>query len=211
MKINFHYKSAFFSSVVLMLFTGFCLGQEVNQEFKNLSDDLNPLRIGFKLGVPNIATINVEYLTPLWDDRVALSVDYFSLSPNIGDDEVSYSNFELGTNIYFNNTGKGIYVGISYFAFNGDFTLKDVDFDDGSFGNGKGTVDFNTINLKLGAKIGRTFYFRIEVGYGLGDIPNTIVVRGENGQSSSEDISDVASYIGSGVPVFNLGFGWAFL
>ena len=79
------------------------------------SKSVKPFRIGVKVGVPNIATINAEYVTPLLDDRVAISVDYMSLSPTIDDTEISYNNFEIGTNIYLNNKGSGLYLGILLF------------------------------------------------------------------------------------------------
>ena len=66
-----------------------------------------------RVGVPNLATINAEYLTPLAGNRISLTADYFGLSQTFDDVDVSYANFEIGSNIYFNSTGKGFYGGVS--------------------------------------------------------------------------------------------------
>lgn len=66
-----------------------------------------PFRIGAKVGVPNIITVNVEYVTPLLNNRVAFMVDYLPLSYTVDDTNINYKNFEIGTNIYFNDKGKG--------------------------------------------------------------------------------------------------------
>jgi len=134
-----------------------------------------------------------------------------SMSKTIDDTNINYNNFEIGTNIYFNSEGKGLYGGISYFSFDGEGTFIETEFDDGSISDGKGQIDFNTINLKLGAKFGRTFYFRIEIGYGFGDIPETIIVTNPNGtQRTFEDIPDVPGIGTSGIPLFNFGIGFSF-
>ena len=117
------------------------------------------------------------------------------------------------TNIYIKNTGKGVYGGISYYMFDATANNIDTDFDDGTYGPGETNVKFNTVNLKVGAKLGKAFYFRIELGYGFGKIPETIVItRADGNSSTTEDIGDVFSYIGnSGVPLFNIGIGYSFL
>ena len=191
---------------------------DTSGEYKNgnivTKEDINPLRIGVKVGIPSFFTINAEYVTPLLDNRVAFALDYFPLRINILDTEAKFKNFEIGSNIYLKNNGKGIYGGFSYYSFNAEATnIQDIDFDDGTYGNGKAAIEFNTFNLKIGAKLGKTFYFRIELGYGFGKIPETILITSEDGNSSTtEDIGEVFSYIGeSGVPIFNFGIGYSFL
>jgi hypothetical protein len=172
---------------------------------------IKPFRIGVKIGLPTIATINAEYVTPLLDDRVAFTVDYMSLSPTIEDVKISYNNFEIGTNIYLNNKGSGLYAGFSYFSFGGEGTFLDTEFDDGTFGDGIGDIEFNTLNLKLGLKYGRTLYTRIEVGYGFGDIPTSIEVTSVDGNSNTfEDIPDIPGLGISGLFTANIGFGIQF-
>ena len=87
----------------------------------------------------------------------------------------------------------------------------DSEFDDGSSGDGVGQIDFNTVNLKLGLKFGRTLYTRIEVGYGFGDIPEFIEVTSESGNSkTSEEIPDIPGLNSSGLFTANIGFGIQF-
>lgn len=179
------------------------------QDDKTITKSIKPLRLGVKVGVPNIITANAEYVTPLLGNRIALAVDYMSLSKTVDDTEINYNNFEIGTNIYFNKQGKGLYGGISYFSFDGDGTFTDVEFDDGINGDGKGIIKFNTVNLKLGAKFGRSFFFRIEVGYGFGEIPEYILVTSNaSSQTSQEEIPEIPGIGTSGMPLFNFGIGF---
>jgi hypothetical protein len=51
---------------------------------------IKPLRIGLKIGVPNIITANADCVTPLLNNRVAFSVDWMSLSKPIDDTSINY-------------------------------------------------------------------------------------------------------------------------
>ena len=115
MKLKILFKTIFI--LVFSINTSISFGQE------------KPLRIGVKVGVPNILTANIEYVTPLLNGRVALSVDYMSLSKTIDDVSINYDNFEIGSNIYIKETGKGLYGGISYFSFTSVGTYVDTEFD----------------------------------------------------------------------------------
>jgi len=187
--------------------------ENVKNESLDSKEDINPLRLGFKVGVPSFFTISAEYVTPLLDNRVAFAIDYFPLRINLLDIESKFRNFEIGSNIYLNNKGKGLYGGLSYYKFNAEVSnIEETEFDDGSIGTGETNIKFNTFNLKLGAKLGRAFYFRIELGYGFGNLPETIVITStENNSSTTEDTSEVISFLGSGVPIFNFGVGYSFL
>jgi hypothetical protein len=197
----------FLKSTLYILLFFFAL----NLYSQNLDKSIKPLRIGIKIGVPNLITANAEYVTPLFGKRLAIAGDYMSFATTIDDTDITYNNFEAGTNIYFNSTGKGFYIGLSYFSFDGEGDYKDVEFDNGSIEDGTGTIDFNTINAKLGVKIGRTFYFRIEAGYSLGDIPKLIQVTSNSGsQITTEEIPEIPGITTSGIPYFNIGFGIGF-
>jgi hypothetical protein len=190
---------------LLCVFSSNIFAQEDSTNVKSIK----PLRLGIKVGVPNIITANAEYVSPLLNNRVALAIDYMSLSKTIDDTEISYTNFEFGTNIYFNKKGKGLYGGISYFSFDGEGTFTEVEFDEDTYEDGTGNIKFNTINLKLGAKFGRAFYFRIEVGYGFGKIPEYILVTSNtSSQTSEEEIPDIPGITNSGLPIFNFGIGF---
>ena len=123
---------------------------------------------------------------------------------------IDYNNFEIGTNIYFGQNGRGFYAGLSYFSFDSEGTFTDVEFDNNTIGDGSGAIKFNTINAKLGVKVGRVFYFRLEVGYGFGDTPEFITVTGPNNTTAVEEIPEIPGITTSGLPVFNIGFGFAF-
>lgn len=191
---------------LLIILTG--IGTSFAQN-DTLAKSIKPLRFGVKIGVPHLFTANAEYVTPLLGNRVAVAVDYMSLSKTVDATQIKYNNFEIGTNIYLNKKGKGLYGGISYFSFDGDGTYTDVDFDDGSTGTGTGNIKFNTFNFKLGYKVGRTFFVRFEIGYGFGDIPEYILVTSTSGsQTTKEEIPDIPGISTSGLLVMNFGFGF---
>ena len=203
----------------LIVFSGNIYSQE-NDTNKNEGDEITetkasikPLRIGVKIGVPSIATLNAEYVTPLLNNRIAFTLDYFPFSANISDADVKLNNLEIGANIYISKKGKGLYFGAGYFNFDSKITnIIETEFDDGSVDSGKTAIEFSTINLKIGAKLGHTFYFRIEAGYGFGNLPDTIVITNNDGtQSVTEEIGDIGFLASSGVPIFNFGIGWSFL
>ena len=79
-------------------------GQEINTISTAIEPSIKPLRIGVRIGTPNILTLNAEYVTPLLEDRVAATLDFMSLSQTIDDVSIKYNNFEIGTNVYLNPT-----------------------------------------------------------------------------------------------------------
>jgi len=205
--------------IVLIIFSSNVYSQESDSnnnegdEITETKESIKPLRIGVKIGVPSIATLTAEYVTPLLNNRIAFTLDYFPFSANISDSDVKLNNLEIGANIYLSEKGRGLYLGTGYFNFNSKITnIIETEFDDGTVDSGKTTIEFSTINLKIGAKLGRTFYFRIEAGYGFGNLPETIVITNDDGtQSVTEEIGDIGFLTSSGVPIFNFGFGWSFL
>lgn len=200
-------KSNFQKIALTLLMSTFLFSSLQSQSDIN-TKGIKPLRIGIKAGLPNILTANTEYVTPLMNNRMAIVVDYMSLSKTIDETEINYNNFEIGSNIYLKSTGKGIYGGISYFSFDSEGTFREITFDDGSAEDGTGDIKFNTVNLKLGVKVGRAFYFRFEVGYGFGNIPEQILVKSKSsGKTTYEEIPDIPGISSSGLPVINFGIG----
>lgn len=175
--------------------------------------DINPLSIGVEIGAPSGVSLNAEYVTPWLDNRVAFYVDYLPFKLTVDDVKIKTNNFEFGTNIYLNNKGRGLYASLGYLSYNGEAEVQDVEFDNGAVGSGETSIDFNTFNVKIGGKFGRRLYFRIEAGYGFGSIPDELVITSTSGNgSTTEPIDDVVSFFGaSGIPLFNLGFGYSFL
>lgn len=186
--------------------------QEVKNGNLETTKSIKPLRVGVKVGIPSITTLNLEYVSPILENRVALYIDYLPIKINASDLDLKLRNFEIGSNIYLNDTGNGLYAGLGYYSFNTEAGVVDVDFDDGSFGDGNTTLKFNTVNLKIGFKTKGVFYSRIEVGYAFGSLPDRLVITSTDGNSfTTEPIEDISVLSSSGLPLINIGFGFSFL
>ncbi len=159
-----------------------------------------PFRVGLKFGIPNIAGLNVEYVTPALNARLAPTADISHFSITASGAKASFTYFELGGNYYLANEGKGPYAHLSYgnMAFKGTWT-------DPTYGEGTGKVGLNMINIKIGAKWGNGFYFRPEIGYSL-LMGGSKVKVDYPGITQEETVPSILS----GGFVFNLGFGIAF-
>ena len=110
-----------------------------------------PYRVGATIGIPNLVGLNLEYVTPALDNKLAATIDYSTIKLNNQDLDLdySYSYFELGGNYYFGQKSKGLYGHLSYgrIAFKGEYS-------DPLYGSGEGKVTLNMVNLMLGAKWG---------------------------------------------------------
>ncbi|MCB0449165.1 MAG: hypothetical protein KDC97_03510 [Confluentibacter sp.] len=177
-----------------------------------------PIRIGVKLGLPNVIGGNIEYVTPLLNKRLAVTIDYSSLSGSSTEDEAggSFTYFAGGLNYYFSKEGKGLYGNLGYGSFNGNATFTDVDSEEGTQTNGvsKVAISYKSVNLMIGAKLGGLFYFRPEIGFALPGFPDDIVenVTFPDGSTETQSFSsneDVPGIIRSGF-IFNIGIGFAF-
>jgi hypothetical protein len=199
---------------VLLLVSISALGQ-------HNSDDLRPFRIGLKVGAPNAASFEFEYVTPLLNNRVAPFVNYTGANFKVDQVDASLNIFEIGSNIYFskNNEGRGLYGTFSYQNINANLEIEDYEAEDGSLyeGNAKTNVSYSGLNIKIGAKLGRKFFFRTELGYSIGDIPTQVFIEGNyEGEPASETISveneidDLPFIFTNGLPIFNIGFGFSF-
>ena len=201
-------KKYYFLSLLLMSFL-FASAQN------DPTSDIPRFRIGLKAGIPNIVGGNAEFVLPILNNHLAPFLDYYSFSLDVDDVDTSLDFFEIGTNVYFNDNGKGLYATLSYGSFNLEGTYTDAQTVDGEFfeGEATGEIDITTVNLKLGARLGNRFYFRGEIGYGFGDIPDEVLITGTvNGQPDEgvEEIPDIPGIGDSGLLVVNIGFGFAF-
>lgn len=208
----------------MLFFAVFTYAQ--NDDDTITSNDVRPYRIGLKIGVPNVASLEFEYLTPLLNNRVAPFANYIGSRRNFDEIKARLNIFELGSNIYIskNNEGRGLYGSISYQNISGKADIQDYEPEnnnpDGTIkydGTSKTKVSYNGINLKFGAKLGRKFFFRTELGYSFGKIPEEVVVKGtyqgrsvQDVYSIKENIEDAPVVEPNGFPIFNLGFGFAF-
>ena len=186
-----------------------------------INNELKPYRIGLKIGAINVIGIDLEYVTPLFNNRVAPFIDLSSLRYRDGEDTYRANIFELGTNIYFNNKGDGkdLYGSLSYGHINFKMDRIDYELDDGRQFSGvsKSETKVNLLNIKVGAKFGDKFYFRTEIGYGFGKIPESIKSTGiiDGNQTTayediSEDLKDFPTAGKNGTLLFNIGFGYEF-
>ena len=214
---------------IFIISSMFVLAQEVEQDVETLDSlelpSIKRIAIGVKFGVPNIAGLSLEGVTPLLGNRIAPFFDYSSFDVNPDEVEVGLTYTEFGSNIYFGNKGKGVYAGIGFGSLDTYLVFNDIELtdDNGNSGNGTASIsqNLNTTNIKLGIKTGGRFYFRLELGYGIGDIPETIDVTGtfsytENGQTitgsgyQTEEFPTIPGVGTSGILIGNFGFGIAF-
>ncbi len=192
--------------------------QEVDQQdetIDSLAPSIKRFSVGLKIGVPNIAGLSLEGVTPLLDNRVAPFIDFSSFDVKDAETEIGLSYTEFGTNVYFGNKGKGAYAGIGFGNLSTDLTFYE-NLDGG--GRGKGTIglDIKSTNLKFGIKTGGRFYFRFEVGYGLtSDVPDDITVTlteiGGNGtETDTFEVPTIPGVGTNGILLGNFGFGLSF-
>lgn len=193
--------------------------QEVEQQQEETIDSLVPsvkrFSVGLKIGVPNIAGLSLEGVTPLLDNRVAPFVDFSSFDVKDAETEIGLSYSEFGANVYFGNKGKGAYAGIGFGNLSTDLTFYE-DLDGGSRGKGTTGLDIKSTNLKFGIKTGGRFYFRFEIGYGFtSDVPDDITVTlteigGTETETDSFDVPTIPGLGTNGLLVGNFGFGLSF-
>lgn len=172
--------------------------------------------LGVKAGFPNAVGGTVELGLPLLDNRLSIYVDYskFEVEPDT-DILVDYKYKEYGANFYIGpRAGRGLYLGLGRGSFDSDVFVSNIELDGGRVGEGETRLKFESTNLKIGLRTGGMIYFRIEAGYGLGDIPEELVfeARSSDGykETTTEPIPDIPGVSSSGVAIFNIGFGIAF-
>jgi hypothetical protein len=195
-----YFKNAFI--VALLFFSGIVISQE------------KPIRIGLKIGFPNIIGGNVEYVTPLLNNRLAFAADYSSLNADsyLDPDEGEVSYFQVGVNYYLFKEGKGLYLSTNYGILDAELTLQDIEsktvYD--KYGTANASLTNKTVNVKLGAKLGGLFYFRPEVGYGFTSLDPTVnvVVSFPDGTTENQ-YEEIPEELTKGL-MFNIGFGFAF-
>ena len=212
---------------ILIVFTiMFSIGNIQAQESISLDEDapkekkLRPFRIGAKVGFPNIIGGNLEYVTPLLNNKLAVNLDYSKIKSDwlltgeeaeaAGDNEFDYNYLEGGLNYYFFKPGRGLYGGVSY----GNINIKGtVHYEDS-----RDIIDAShgSMNIKLGAKLGGLIYFRPEVGYSFSPLPDNVEATKVYNDGSRESInfqfdSEVTPYniLFLGL-MANIGIGFAF-
>ena len=188
----------------------------VLQESTKLDDEIKRLSIGFKVGIPNIASLGLQYNLPIFNNHLAPFIEYSSYSYDDAEVEGNLNFSEFGASYFFNESGKGLYVGVGLSSLKLDVLYNNISLDFGKTGSGSTEIALNTTNLKLGLKTGGRIYLRLEMGYGLGDLPTQVTfVASENSnpsytETTTEDIPDIPGISETGLIIGNIGFGLSF-
>lgn len=187
------------------------------------NQEIRRFRIGGKLGVPNLIGGNLEFVTPLMENKLAVSLDYSGMKGSFNDlfnegekVDVRFRYITGGVNYYFFRPASGLYGGLGYskIGIKGDVMIPS---EDPSGEPETGIVNFahHSLYMKLGAKLGGLFYFRPELGFSFSALPTSIKYTRTTGNQPEDDQEidfDSASYLSplfSGI-IFNFGIGFAF-
>ena len=188
----------------------------VLQESTKFDDEIKRLSIGFKVGIPNIASLGLQYNLPIFNNHLAPFIEYSSYSYDDAEVEGNLNFSEFGASYFFNESGKGLYVSVGLSSLKLDVLYNNISLDFGKTGSGSTEIALNTTNLKLGLKTGGRIYLRLEMGYGLGDLPTQVTfVASENSnpsytETTTEDIPDIPGISETGLIIGNIGFGLSF-
>ena len=137
-------------------------------------NSLKRFSVGVKFGLPYMAVLSAQYTLPFFNNHFAPYFDYSQYSYEKNNEDAQFRFSEFGISYFFNQIGKGLYAGLSYSNLSYNVKFTNVILENGSKGYGSEKIDMRTTNLRIGLKTGGTFYFRIEMGYGLGDIPKKL-------------------------------------
>jgi hypothetical protein len=145
-------RQSYIISVLLCLFSLSC--------FSQLSINDKRVRLGLDIGFPNLVSINGEYISPLWNNRISFTGDLGYIPFNGSGSKINTLFYGLGSNIYLHPTGKGPYLGLAYGYLN--FNSSELNDDPADF-----DVGFSTFNSKIGWLFGDELYFKVELGYSM--------------------------------------------
>jgi len=207
-------KNLFFLIFTLTSILSFSQNEEIDT--LKIEDKSRLISLGAKIGIPNLASLNGEIVLPILDNHFAPYIDYGAFNLDIEDTESSLNYTEYGINFYFSNNGKGLYASAGIAQLDSEFTFNNLTFEENGasqIGSAKTNLDINTLNLKLGFKTGGSIYFRFEIGYGMGSIPESIdFIATSNGitESFSEDVPAIPGLNSGGLLISNFGFGLSF-
>ena len=207
-------KNLFFLLFALASVISFSQTKEIDS--LKMEDKTRLISLGAKIGIPNLASLNGEIVLPILDNHFAPFIDYGAFNLEIEDTESDLNYAEYGINFYFSNKGNGLYVGAGMAQLDSEFTFNNLTFEENGvsqIGSAKTNLDINTLNIKLGFKTGGSIYFRFEIGYGMGAIPESIdFIATSNGitDSFSEDVPAIPGLSSGGLLISNFGFGLSF-
>ena len=200
---------------LLSIFTSFAQTESSKEENKD-SLKVKHFSIGLKLGFPNLASRSAELTLPILNNHFAPYIDYSKIPLNFESVETTIAYTEFGINYYFNKKANGFFLGIGKGSLSTDVTFTNLLFSSGLqslIGSGSTELNLDTTNFKLGVKTSGTVFFRFELGYGLGKIPDSLnFIATLNGipESFTESIPPIPGLTTSGILIGNVGFGFAF-
>jgi hypothetical protein len=200
---------------LLTIFTSFAQTESSKEENKD-SLKVKHFSIGLKLGFPNLASGSAELTLPILNNHFAPYIDYSKIPLNFESVETTIAYTEFGINYYFNKKANGFFLGVGKGSLSTDVTFTNLLFPSGLqslIGLGSTELNLDTTNFKLGVKTAGTVFFRFELGYGLGKIPDSLnFIATLNGISESftESIPPIPGLTTSGILIGNVGFGFAF-
>ena len=184
--------------------------------------NLKRFSFGIKMGIPNILGLATEAVLPIFKNRVSPYFDYssFKLNPDKTSVDLNYTDF--GVNIYINSKANGLYASLGSGNLGSLILVEEIELTDENGNKGIGSAqlkeNINTFNIKLGIKSNSKIFFRLEIGYGIGKIPNNLNLTGSFGYekdgmyyvskgSSTENFPTIPGIGKRGIIMGNFGFG----
>tara|TARA_B100002019_G_C21218716_1_gene573459 strand:+ start:126 stop:761 length:636 start_codon:yes stop_codon:yes gene_type:complete len=204
--------------ILLMTFPIIGFSQFYKEKKSDIDEDNSPKRfsVGVKFGLPYMAVLGTQYTLPFFNNHFAPYFDYSQYSYEKNNEDAQFSFSEFGISYFFNQIGKGLYAGLSYSNLSYDVKFTDVTLENGSKGYGSEKIDMRTTNLRVGLKTGGTFYFRIEMGYGFGDIPKKLSFKAidnfdpKYSQIVTKEIPKISGTSEKEMLIGNIGVGISF-
>ncbi len=183
---------------------------------------LKRFSFGIKIGIPNILGLATEAVLPIFKNRISPYFDYssFKLNPDKTSVDLNYTDY--GVNIYINSKANGLYASLGSGNLNSLIFFEEIELTDENGNKGIGNAqlreNINTFNIKLGIKSNSKIFFRLEVGYGIGKIPDNLNLTGSfsyqkdgisyiSKGSSNESFPTIPGIGKKGIIMGNFGFG----
>ncbi len=216
----------FVTIVILLTFTSNYSFSQNLQKIDTIKLDtvsnLKRFSFGIKIGIPNVIGLTTEAILPIFKNRLSPYFDYSSFKLNPGKTSIDLNYTDYGVNIYVNSKGNGLYASLGSGNLSSIILFEEIELTDENGNKGLGNAQFeeniNTFNVKLGIKSNSKIFFRLEVGYGIGKIPNNLNLTGtfsyeKDGMfyyskgSSVESFPTVPGVGKKGIIMGNFGFG----
>ena len=184
--------------------------------------NLKRFSFGIKMGIPNVIGLSTEAILPIFKNKVSPYFDYSSFKLNPDETSIDLNYTDYGINIYINSKGNGLYASLGSGNLSSLILFEEIELTDKNGNKGLGNAqikeNINTFNVKLGIKSNSKIFFRLEVGYGIGKIPNNLNLTGNFGYekdgmfynskgSSIESFPTVPGIGKKGIIIGNFGFG----